>query len=315
MKKVAIVTLNPGVDRIIYLDTPALLGGHNRSTRALMNQGSKGANQALLLKNLGVSPEYFSFTGGAFGALCESFTDMAGIESHYFPTSCGVRLNIKVIDSDGVGTEFNEKGGPVTEKELKSLADALISGNFDIISLCGSFPHGVENPVENTFATMLKNSSATLVLDTSGAGLARFIKERPALIKPNREELRALGFDAPKMWKDAVTACGKIYEKYGTSVICTLDRDGSVYFGGEGAFRIEVEPKKIVGFSGAGDSYLAAFIYKRFLLGEDIESALAYSSAASVAKIGLEGSLMPGKDETEAALGSVRVTKIQLTEL
>lgn len=310
MKKIAIVTLNPGVDRIIYLDKPAAMGGHNRSTHTLMNQGSKGANQALLLKNLGVSPEYFSFTGGSFGALCESFTDAAGISSHYFPTKCGVRLNIKVIDSDGVGTEFNENGGPLTENELKSLADALISGDFDIISLCGSFPHGVENPVEKAFATMLKDSRAMLVLDTSGAGLSRFIKEKPALIKPNRAELSALGYDPPKMWKDALDSCGKIYEKYGTAVLCTLDSDGSVYFGGEGAYRIEVEPRKIVGFSGAGDSYLAAFIYKRFLLGEEIADSLAFASAASVAKIGLEGSIMPTREEIEDSLGSVRVTKI-----
>ena len=310
MKKIAIVTLNPGVDRIVYLDRPTAVGGHNRSTHTMMNQGSKGANQALLLKNLGAFPEYFSFTGGAFGPLCESFTDAAGISSHYFPTSCGVRLNIKVIDSDGVGTEFNEKGGPLTENELKALACELISGKFDVISLCGSFPQGVENSVENTFANMLKDSVSTLILDTSGNGLSRFIKEKPALIKPNREELRALGFDPPAMWKDALDACGKIYEKYKTAVICTLDRDGSVYYGDEGAFRIEVEPKKIVGFSGAGDAYLAAFIYKRFLCGESIEESLAFGAAASVAKIGLEGSLMPCSDEIGAAKGSVSVGKV-----
>ena len=56
--RIAVVTLNPGVDRVVYLGKTLDVGGHNRSTHAVVSQGSKGANQAILLKNLGNEPDY-----------------------------------------------------------------------------------------------------------------------------------------------------------------------------------------------------------------------------------------------------------------
>ena len=123
--KISILTLNPGIDRIIYLDTPTKLGTLNRAARTVVNQGSKGANVAIMLKTLGADPHYFTFTGGDMARLSESFTDSAGVNSHFTKAACGVRTNTKIIDIDGVCTEFNERGGPVTPDELQRLFNMI----------------------------------------------------------------------------------------------------------------------------------------------------------------------------------------------
>ena len=310
-KKIAILTLNPGIDRIIYLDGELNVGGHNRTSHVVVNQGSKGANQAIMLKNLGYDAvEYFSFTGGPYASLCESFTSSYGISSHYVKTECGVRLNVKVIEGDGRGTELNEVGGPVTEDELDRLLSELLSGGYDMISLCGSIPQGVEKSVYNSLIKSAKLSGSTVILDAASDGLSLGTLAKPYLIKPNRAELSAFGFTEIDTVEKAISACGKIYEKYGVRVLCTLDKDGSVYVGDEGKYRVTVAPTELRGFSGAGDAYLAAFIFARLCREMDIESSLQYGAAAACAKIALEGTRMPSYSEHREAIKYIEVEKI-----
>jgi 1-phosphofructokinase family hexose kinase len=314
--KIAVITLNPGVDRIVYLPMPLSVGTMNRSTHTVMNQGSKGANQAMMLKAFGEEPVYYAFTGGAMGDFCESFTRERGISSCFFPTSCGVRLNIKVIDSDGGCTELNEKGGPVTafelETMLKSLQDDI--SQYDMISLCGSIPQGVEKSVYNSIITMAREAGIPTVLDCDGEALSLGLQAKPLLIKPNRRELAGLiGVDEEKL-KDIeflVEACGKAVFHYDTDVICTLDEDGSVFVGHEGVYRVGVAKVPLRGFSGAGDTYLSAYLHRRYGEKCSIEDSLRYAAAASCAKIALEGTTLPTVEQIEALVGEICVEKIR----
>ena len=314
--KIAVITLNPGVDRIVYLPMPLSVGTMNRSIHTVMNQGSKGANQAMMLKAFGEEPVYYAFTGGAMGDFCESFTRERGISSRFFPTSCGVRLNIKVIDSDGGCTELNEKGGPVTafelETMLKSLQDDI--SQYDMISLCGSIPQGVEKSVYNSIITMAREAGIPTVLDCDGEALSLGLQAKPLLIKPNRRELAGLiGVDEEKL-KDIdflVEACGKAVLHYDTDVICTLDEDGSVFVGHEGVYRVGVAKVPLRGFSGAGDTYLSAYLHRRYGEKCSIEDSLRYAAAASCAKIALEGTTLPTVEQIEALVGEICVEKIR----
>ena len=144
--KIAILTLNPGIDRIIYLDTPTRLGTLNRAAKSVVNQGSKGANVAIMLKTLGADPHYFTFTGGDMARLSESFTDSALVNSSFIQTACGVRTNTKIIDIDGVCTEFNERGGPVTNDELERIINSIKSYKPELVVMNGSLPQGVTFP-------------------------------------------------------------------------------------------------------------------------------------------------------------------------
>ena len=98
---ICIITLNPGIDRILYLNSPTAIGSLNRADHSIVSQGSKGANLSILLKTLGGDPHHFTFSGGAFGELYESFCRESGVKNHIFETAAGVRMNTKVIDNKG----------------------------------------------------------------------------------------------------------------------------------------------------------------------------------------------------------------------
>ncbi len=318
--KIAILNLNPGVDRVIYLPAPLAAGTMNRASRTVFCQGSKAANQAILLARLGGAEiDFVTFTGGPLGAACDAFTALPGITTHAIPTAAGVRVNTKVIDSDGCATELNERGGPVTADELALLTDALRAAcaDVDILSIAGSIPQGVEKSVYKLI--LESNIAPRVILDCDGDQLTQAVSASPYLIKPNRRELAGLcaslgltGFSTElSSLDDVVAACGAVRAKTGekTNIICTLDADGSVYVGDEGVWRVSAPTVPFRGFSGAGDTYLAAFTHARFVEGKPVPDALKFAAAAASAKVAIEGTNLPDRDAIEALVGEVGVVQ------
>jgi 1-phosphofructokinase len=226
-----------------------------------------------------------------------------GVEGTYIPTACGVRLNVKIIDSEGGCTEFNEKGGPVSEDELQQLFHRLDATDFDVLSLCGSIPQGVEKSVYKQILSRVSERKIYTVLDCDGEALEKGITARPGLIKPNRRELAGLlGFEEQDLQKesDLCDACAKLYENYGCSVICTLDSHGSVYIGDGGNFRVGIVPVPLRGFVGAGDTFLSSFLFARCAEERELPDALRFAAAAASAKVALEGTVLPTRAEIDA---------------
>ena len=115
--KIAMLTVNPGIDRTMYFDKPLEKGEVNRAVSTNLNQGCKGANAVIVMARHGADVTYFTYTGGPFGALYESFLAAESIPTVAIPMEAGVRLNVKLSDGAGVFTECNQGGGPVGEAE------------------------------------------------------------------------------------------------------------------------------------------------------------------------------------------------------
>ena len=311
--KIAILTLNPGIDRIIYLDTPTRLGTLNRAAKTVVNQGSKGANVAIMLKTLGAEPCYFTFTGGDMARLSESFTDVAGVNSSFIKAACGVRTNTKIIDIDSVCTEFNERGGPITQHELAEIIDSVKSYEPELVIINGSLPQGVPTDVYKCIIKHFNEVGAITILDCDGEAMRLGLEARPHLIKPNRRELAGIvGVDESQLegTYSVLNAAKKVANEYGCHVICTLDGDGSVYTDGKKCYSVTAAPVQLMGFSGAGDTYLSAYIYKKYIQKYDDEAALKYASAAAGAKVELPGTTLPNVEQIEKLVKTVEVKNI-----
>ncbi len=294
--KIAVLALNPGVDRIMYFDSPPRIGTLNRSSRTVVSQGSKGANVAIMLKTLGADPEYFTFTGGTLSDLSEDFINRHGVRAHFAPSQAGVRINTKIIGPDKSSTEFNEPGGPFSREELRGLLDPLLAGRYDIIIATGSIPQGVEKSVYNFIIKNYREKGALTILDCDGEAMRYGLDARPALIKPNRRELAGiLGLSESELSdiESVIEGCREVRRRYGCEIICTLDESGSVFSGEGGEFLVSAARVELRGFSGAGDTYLATYLFARYVAGQSVAEALAYASAAASAKVALEGTRLP----------------------
>ena len=315
-QKFAVLSLNPGIDRALYLPTPMAAGSMNRAARSVTTQGSKGANVAIMLHRLGCDVEYYTFGGGEFGDLANSFLTREGIRVHSVDTICGVRMNTKVIDSECVCTELNERGGVFLPNEIVELTDMFMSTDADVICLCGSIPQGVEKDVYKVFTEFGKSTGKTVVLDCDGEALALGLTANPDIIKPNEYELENLGLstglfekfstDPDERLRDVTEACVKVAKRYKTTVICTRGADGSVHVNPQGDVIFRESMKvRLIGFSGAGDTFLSGYIAARFDKGFTEEYALICATAAGAMKVVLEGSELPEATDIDEAIDRI----------
>ena len=295
----AILTLNPCVDKNVYLSVPLTPGTIHRVENSVENIAGKGLNQAVVLANLGTRADYYSFGSAAGEDAMDAWIKTQHFVYHKTPTHSGIRQNLKVIDQNGVGTEINERGGPISADELDQILSSLDAFEGNLLSVCGSIPQGVEKSVYKLILSRAKARGMITVLDADGDALRLGMEACPDFIKPNRRELAGLCGVSEADFADEATviaAARRIHEQYGTAVICTLDEQGSLYVGREGQWRVGVAKFPLRGFSGAGDTYLAAFLHARLAENQSVPEALAFAARASAAKISLPGSDLPTKD-------------------
>jgi len=289
--KIATVTLNPAIDRNIIYDKSLEAGELNRVSPALVNAGGKGINVSRMLKKYGVDTYVFGLNGGRTGKMLDDILSDEGIETHFTKTDCETRMNVKITDADSKETEINEKGGPVTENELKELIKTLITSDAELFVIGGSTPMGLCDDTVFRIVNALKISGKKVITYISGAPLVKAVEARPYLIKPNRDEFcQLLGYtpDRDKYCHEAMA----FYSKTGIEIILTMGKDGACYSGRAGNYRIINPEVKAKGFSGAGDTFLASYIYG-VTNDMDIREALRFASAASLSKVELEGTNLP----------------------
>jgi len=306
--KIATVTLNPAIDRNIIYDKPLEAGELNRVDGALVNAGGKGINVSRMLKKLGVDTHVYGFNGGRCGKMLSDILLEEGIESEFTETRAETRMNIKITDSSLKETEINEKGGPVTSDELKELLAKLKASPAEIVIIGGSTPSGLGADTVRSIVGALKLQGKTVITDISGQPLVEAVEARPYLIKPNRQEFcQLLGYTPSD--DGYVKAASDFYDRTGIEIILTLGKDGAFYAGRAGKYRVINPVVKPKGFSGAGDTYLASYVYA-ITHDMDIRQALSFAAAASLSKVELEGTNLPDMDTVLANVKRIKTEEV-----
>ena len=312
MMKAATLTLNPALDRTMYFDKPFRAGELNRCCDTVTTLGSKGINVSRFLKIFDIDAIAYGFSGGDTGRTMESMLRDEGVEFSFVQTEAPTRMNIKMIDSEGICTEANEKGGPITEAALKSLIEMMENSaeKGKYFFLGGSIPHPVDKSVYNSITQVLKSRGAKVILDCDGEALERGIEAGPSLIKPNLYELSLLVHRQINDPCEAIKECKRLYVEKSVEILCTMSEKGAVFVGKEGVFSVTSPRVEMRGFTGAGDSFLSAFTYMRDKT-EDIEYSLRFASSAAAAKVELPGSTLPDKADMDKYIDAVTARRYE----
>jgi 1-phosphofructokinase family hexose kinase len=301
-QKIAVLSLNPGIDHSLYLSGEVKTESLNRVFRSITTQGSKGANLAIMLSRIGCDVEYYSFTGGEFGALCDSFISREGIKSYTVESECGVRMNTKIIDALGRVTEVNERGGVFRADETEKLLGMLLSTDATVLCLCGSVPLGIESNIYGVLTEWGRESGRTVVVDCDGESMIHALISHPTMIKPNISELSGIGErtglfpplapDAPQ--DEIAEAARAVAQTFETDVLCTMGERGAVLVCADGEVLFRDAMKVFVASTtAAGDTFLACFLAGRYEKGFTREYSLLCGAAGAAAKVVLEGSIIP----------------------
>ena len=269
--KIATLTLNPALDRTMYCGSDVKIGKLNRAiAQSVTTHGGKGTNVSCVLKLLGIESTAYGFIGGDNGDLFLKLLKPYNIKTDFTRTKCESRLNIKIISENAEPTEFNESGGPINENEKEDILNKIknIIYDVDLFFMGGSVPPGIEKSIYRDIIN-LGSEKTKFIIDCDGEALKLCMNnlKKPYIIKPNQFELEQyLGkkFDLENNFDVEIEAikeeAKKIYDETGVIILCTLGEYGGLYCGSEGIYYIKSPKVDVKGFTGAGDTFLTAFV-------------------------------------------------------
>ncbi|WP_327585707.1 1-phosphofructokinase family hexose kinase [Nonomuraea sp. NBC_00507] len=264
------VTLNMALD--VTYEVPSVdWDGVNRVGAVHRRAGGKGVNVARVLAALGRQVLVTGLVGGPTGRAIEEDLASAGLRSELCRIAGDSRTTLAVCETAGpaapqepaaphesaaphekVATRrtalFNEPGPDVTPDELAGFVRRYTSlaREADVVVLSGSLPRGVPADI---YATLAGIPDAPVIVDADGDPLRHAPKGRPAVVKPNAEEL-ARAFPGGQ-------GAQEVRSQGAEAVVVSMGADGLLAVTGEGTFRARM-PYTVVGNpTGAGDALVA----------------------------------------------------------
>ncbi|MFI6293307.1 1-phosphofructokinase family hexose kinase [Nonomuraea sp. NPDC050790] len=266
------VTLNAALDTT-YRVGAVDWDGVNRVSAVHRRAGGKGVNVARVLAALGHDVLAVGFAGGPTGQAVLSDLDAAGLAHAFTPIAGESRTTLVIsttpppaaalpagafpgtaVPDDGRTALFNEPGPEVTSGELRSFVATFETRvkAADAVVISGSLPRGVPADFYATLAQVAARHGVPAIVDADGEPLRHAPTGRPAIVKPNHEELaRAVPGGTPAQGAQALRDRGA------ESVVVSMGKDGLLAVTPDGSFRARM-PYTVAGNpTGAGDALVA----------------------------------------------------------
>ena len=293
------VTCNPALDCAVQLNGLAV-GALNRTAGATLTPGGKGVNVSRVLVALGEDTKAHGIIAGSNGAMLnDALLNMDVLTCFVRLPEGQTRINVKLYGEQE--TELNAPGPMVSEVAMEELIHHLSRlDKDDLVYLCGSLPPGMP---ADSYARMLKAAEGVrAIVDTTGEALLCALREKPWLVKPNRDELAALVERELPTLDDVIEAAEWLRGKGAQNVLVSLGRDGALLCA-EGKRMYQPAPDgEVIGTVGAGDSLVAGFAagWQRY---GDMAQALRLGIACGRATACWEG--LADSDGVEAMLAKM----------
>ncbi|WP_432408107.1 1-phosphofructokinase [Wukongibacter sp. M2B1] len=276
------VTLNTSVDRR-YILKDICKDEIFRCEDYSYTPGGKGINVSRVLNQLNVKLTCLGFVGGFSGGFIEEQLKLLKIDTNFTKINGETRTCIGIIFEDGSQSEILEKGPEISKKEIDDFIEKYKAAleKSKIITISGSIPKGVSSDIYRHLIELANKMDVKVILDTSGYSLIDGIKASPYLIKPNKDELEAITKIKINSNNDIIRACKDLMNMGAKNIAVSLGKDGMIFFGNEGKFKVRIPKIKVLNTVGSGDSTVAGFALG-LLKKSDIEDILKLANACGI---------------------------------
>jgi len=254
------VTLNPCVDRTIYIDRlrpGEILRARTSDTIA----GGKGNNVARVIRSLGEPVRPVLLAGGETGQLVERLLrECDGLDPGVSVIRGSSREVVTVLEeSTGTQTAYVEPGPTVTAEEVEAFLHAVTPEleGARLMVLSGSVPCPSMSDTYARLIRLARQRGVRTILDSRGEALRLGLGARPSVLNCNRVEAgQLLGRELSGV-AGAAEAGREIQARGPVLVTVTLGADGLVACSGEGCWHLRPPSVQVVNPVGAGDALVA----------------------------------------------------------
>lgn len=263
MPQIHTVTLNPAIDRILYLDhfQPDIT---NRLRDCVDGIGGKGTHVSINLQLLGLSNQALGIVHGENGSHIIQLLENCDVtvKFQHYPEQ-NSRMNYLLIEDNGSCTCLSSKGVQLSKTDIDSfitfLRQELHDGDYLVLS--GDASNCPDAFVYNTIMEACQDKHPKIFLDTSGDTLKKCIKAKPFLIKPNKDELADLCGRTLSTEEDLICAMEEISQSGIPNIAVSLGGKGSFVRTEEGIYRAYPAKVNVRNTIGCGDCFLSGLIY------------------------------------------------------
>ena len=272
-------TLNPAIDYHLYQDQ-IIKGKLNRADNFQFDLGGKGINVSKSLNQLACRSRCITLLNSKYKFFYKPLIKKIGMANFdIVKTKALTRFNVKLHARQE--TEINTEFKGVTGCDLFKLRQKFKHVNDrDILVFSGSSIKG-ELYLYDSLVSSLKVKKADIVIDIPAEFYDQVLKYHPLLIKPNQDEINDY-FGITSEPESYIDYCKQLIEKGVQNIILSLGKNGSILVTNDKAYQIILPEIKTNQAVGAGDAFVAGFVYD-YQLNKDITKAYMFGHATSYA--------------------------------
>ncbi|WP_054955084.1 1-phosphofructokinase family hexose kinase [Paenibacillus dakarensis] len=291
------VTLNAAIDKTYYMNHFES-GSVMRVDRVHAIAGGKGLNVARVLQQLGHKDVTATgFKAGYNGQFIAKAAEDEGIHTEFVDIKGESRVCLSIVDEENHSfTEVLEPGPLVTIDDEARMKEHMkeLAQRASLVIISGSMPKGCRLELYKELIEICTLQGVDVFLDASGNGLVEGMRGKPALIKPNEDEIKpwlkpdgngkdAFGMENGISLRSYGRAIQNIAKDTGIPrIIVSLGAKGALACMDGVLYRIRIPELKAVNPVGSGDSFVAGFAYAH-VRQMPVEQCLRYAAAAGSA--------------------------------
>lgn len=189
------VTMNPSID-ISYPLKKLEIDEVNRVKNVYKTAGGKGLNVSRVIRLANREVTATGIIGGFLGGYIEKHLYDENIVHNFYKIDQESRNSIAILHDNGKQTEILENGPTISSGDAENFLSYFddISRNYNLVTMSGSLPYGLEADYYSKLVEIAKSNKAKILLDTSGEALKTSLNMqiKPDLIKPNETEIKQL---------------------------------------------------------------------------------------------------------------------------
>jgi 1-phosphofructokinase family hexose kinase len=287
------VTLNPAVDKILFLDE-FRSSWTNRLTQTLETIGGKGTHVSINLKLQDVQSIALGITLGENGKKIQKMLKAWGVDVkflHYDLPGMESRTNYEIVENSGnICTMLTERGpilpASITDDLLNQIKGLIKAG--DMLVLTGDASNVEDTAIYSKLTLLAKELGGKVFLDASGHYLKEGLNSSPFLIKPNFEELCFIAGRELKTIDEIVAAIQDLDGFNIPMIAMTWGGNGAIIKNGHDFYRVDPINVQTVNQVGCGDAFLSAIvagIEKNMNIKETLMTASAVATAVAESEI------------------------------
>ena len=277
------ITLNPSIDRLLFLEETLTKGKNNRLEKIAYDIGGKGHHGSYAMNQLGVKNQALGFSGTINESKLNKVLADKGVQ-HDFVEVYGkaTRESYVLLEADASGsTLITERGFKVTDYDIELLfqkIESKITSN-DIVLLAGSLPQGFDLTNLEDILNQLKDIGCFIACDFSGEALKKAVHMDVNFIKPNRYEVQSL-IPSDGSFLEHIKELSKKVDY----VIVSMGKEGSICSHAHQLLQVSAPTVSVVNDTGAGDCFVGTFI-ANLSLGKTLKECLSFASACAASQV------------------------------